>query len=295
MASRAFHDAAACPAGDGSPSRAVQTRFTPGETCGRTSFAGFTLIELLVVIAIIATIAAMLFPVYAQAREDARQTSCISNLRQMGVGWLMYAQDYDDGYCPISYTYTMPGTSLQTAYWCTGTEPGSSPTIWNPARGLLYPYLKNHFVEDCLSAASLPMGNFPVAYGMNRGAHTFSDAVSDYVPETLVQAEVPAETIVLADSASWNTAQNQVTRTPIIYPVSSNFAHIQGRHNGMANVLWFDGHARAMKPTFRVAVTRTVPPTTLRAKSLGDLMPPGCLYGIPCQDYYYMLRKPSAE
>jgi prepilin-type processing-associated H-X9-DG protein len=84
-------------------------------------------------------------------------------------------------------------------------------------------------------------------------------------------------------------------RAPIIYPVSSNFAHIQGRHNEMANVLWFDGHARAMKPTYRVAAAGTVPPTTLRANFLGDLMPAGCLHGNPCQNYYYTLRKPLAQ
>src|SRR5438132_3273033 len=58
--------------------------------------AGFTLIELLVVIAIIAILAAILFPVFAQARDKARQTACLSNLKQLSLGVLMYAQDYDE-------------------------------------------------------------------------------------------------------------------------------------------------------------------------------------------------------
>ena len=63
----------------------------------------FTLIELLVVIAIIAILAAILFPVFAQAREKARQTSCLSNMKQVGLGLLMYAQDYDENYPRADY------------------------------------------------------------------------------------------------------------------------------------------------------------------------------------------------
>src|SRR5690349_4121179 len=64
---------------------------------------GFTLIELLVVIAIIAILAAILFPVFAQAREKARQTTCLSNTKQMGLGLMMYAQDYDETMTPAYY------------------------------------------------------------------------------------------------------------------------------------------------------------------------------------------------
>src|SRR3954463_1047585 len=64
----------------------------------RNDQTGFTLIELLVVIAIIAVLAAILFPVFAQARDKARQSSCLSNTRQIGTAFMMYAEDYDGGF-----------------------------------------------------------------------------------------------------------------------------------------------------------------------------------------------------
>src|SRR5579872_7072561 len=99
---------------------------------------GFTLIELLVVIAIIAILAAILFPVFAQAREKARQTVCLSNHKQIGTSIQMYVQDYDET-LPLSLVYESPaadanGNSLQ---WAWG--------------GLLQPYVKNRGIFLCPS------------------------------------------------------------------------------------------------------------------------------------------------
>jgi prepilin-type N-terminal cleavage/methylation domain-containing protein len=83
---------------------------------------GFTLIELLVVIAIIAILAAILFPVFARARENARRASCQSNLKQIGLGFLMYAQDYDSvlpalGWATDSSGHVVPPNKTNGVYW----------------------------------------------------------------------------------------------------------------------------------------------------------------------------------
>jgi prepilin-type N-terminal cleavage/methylation domain-containing protein/prepilin-type processing-associated H-X9-DG protein len=98
---------------------------------------GFTLIELLVVIAIIAILAAILFPVFAKAREKARQSSCLSNLKQINLAWLSYAQDYDERTC------------------CDRVTTGSSPGVgfYYDFPYVLLPYIKNNQVFDCPSSS----------------------------------------------------------------------------------------------------------------------------------------------
>ena len=102
--------------------------------------SGFTLIELLVVIAIIAILAAILFPVFAQARESARKTSCTSNIKQLGTGMQMYIQDYDETYpCVTSENYpTQPGVNFGDQTWA-----------YNDILVLMQPYVKNYQVYFC--------------------------------------------------------------------------------------------------------------------------------------------------
>src|SRR5437016_11167401 len=88
---------------------------------------GFTLIELLVVIAIIAILAAILFPVFAQAREKARQTTCVSNCKQWGVAFMMYLQDYDETY-PIAFGYSASLGGWADRYMCL------VPPDWRPGQ-----------------------------------------------------------------------------------------------------------------------------------------------------------------
>ena len=97
-------------------------------------YKGFTLIELLVVIAIIAILAAILFPVFAQSREKARTTSCLSNMKQIGFGRMMYVHDYDESF-PRNRFYTPDGTMYYT--WRTS----------------IMPYLKSEQIWKCPSAS----------------------------------------------------------------------------------------------------------------------------------------------
>lgn len=105
-----------------------------------SSRSGFTLIELLVVIAIIALLAAILFPVFARARENARKNSCLNNLKQIGVGIAQYTQDFDERY-PMSEAATGSG------------DTGTIATIWDPIYWpfRVFPYIKNRQVFICPS------------------------------------------------------------------------------------------------------------------------------------------------
>ena len=206
--------------------------------------SAFTLIELLVVIAIIAILAAILFPVFARARENARKTSCISNLKQIGTAALMYAQDYDEKHVPTSVGY---GTPIYRTWW--GRPLGIAPNFTgiDLNDGLLQPYMKNAQINKCPSweteDATEEGGRTGNSFGYAFNSRYLFRGVS------LSAINRPAETLMMADAAKLNNSTGSMVNFDVIDPINSlHYPHsrVHARHNGRGNVLFVDGHVKSM-------------------------------------------------
>jgi prepilin-type N-terminal cleavage/methylation domain-containing protein/prepilin-type processing-associated H-X9-DG protein len=192
---------------------------------------GFTLIELLVVIAIIAILAAILFPVFAQARAKARQTVCMSNMRQIGLGVRMYLQDNDD----VFFAYDQGGVG-----W---TIPRSA---WDEKQDfLLRPYLKSTGILNCpeekVSTISGQSVRFP-QYAMNDLLNRPPDTVAPDGGSTvgpLTRSETAVETMTLLMWEHNNPAVHCETW-------SSSPGHWESAHHKGFNGLFCDGHVKRM-------------------------------------------------
>lgn len=234
--------------------------------CAPGTRAGFTLIELLVVISVVALLAAILFPVFARARENARRASCAANLKQLGLGMLQYIQDYDDNYSP----YAGVGSTY----------------LW---MDLAQPYVKNELIFNCPGqtfgtgtydtkkyAASTNrdvLTNFDFgSYAIN---YAYFDSNSDALTAptsaingtsstnyqcTLSRVRKPSETIWVTDSDNYYTAGGNnsqrsaftaangpsiSSQNGVRYLSAANYANTTERHLRTANVLWCDGHVKA--------------------------------------------------
>jgi prepilin-type N-terminal cleavage/methylation domain-containing protein/prepilin-type processing-associated H-X9-DG protein len=214
------------------------------EICG---WKGFTLIELLVVIAIVAILAAILFPVFSRAREKARQASCASNLKQIGLAGLQYAQDYDERLFPIAY-------DDWSHYWW-GYVDRARQTV-DFSRGFLQPYMRNAQIKACPTFRE----NTNFAYGHLGYGYNYA-YLSPMNPPTwtpiavsLAQIANPAETVWIADAAQWRTwgaGAPVFEGTGFLEPPSYFNPTFHGRHTEVGNVLWCDGHVKVFKPVFR--------------------------------------------
>ena len=205
----------------------------------------FTLIELLVVIAIIAILAAILFPVFARARENARRSSCLSNMKQIGLGIIQYAQDYDETFPPAR-------TTLTSVSW----------------RWMIQPYLKSTQVNSCPSRSgdqTATGGNgltFEISYAGNwcRGAGTtgvnsysngYGAFSNDDTGLPLAEFPNPSTTIHVVEVT-------QTRQSTIEFPSDAacgTYPSFQQSgdclwtgHLGTSNYLFTDGHAKSLRP-----------------------------------------------
>ncbi len=235
-------------------------------TSPRRPGAGFTLIELLVVIAIIAILAAILFPVFAKAREKARQIACASNLKQISLGLLQYTQDNDE---------TLP----QCYHGNINTSDTTGDYKWMDA---IYPYVKSTAVFNCpddpFPGGTVGPARYQYESGTNYGSYAINAAYYNYYagPSAGVPAHAPASnpgggytctlsllqhpstTVWVTDAINTNTSAallawghvNPTPQTSVSPPSMPNdFATIVARHGGpdLCNVVWCDGHVKAMR------------------------------------------------
>ncbi len=213
-------------------------------TMRRSKKQGFTLIELLVVIAIIAILAAILFPVFAKAREKARTSSCLSNVKQITLATMQYAQDYDEN-LPMSGKWNPPPSGPGFIYWFDA----------------IGPYVKNTQVFICPSSTSqgsiytwnYGFVNQVVGYELARGGFNWpagGTVASGTAPRSLATVDKPSERVFVTDASNYNTEVSYWYRTDSSYTqVGGAYYWVDCRHNGGANCGFVDGHAKWLAGT----------------------------------------------
>jgi prepilin-type N-terminal cleavage/methylation domain-containing protein/prepilin-type processing-associated H-X9-DG protein len=260
----------------------MSNNFSRRRNAGRNTRRGFTLIELLVVIAIIAIIAAILFPVFARARENARRSSCQSNMKQIGLGLLQYTMDYDETLVMSKFEcLKADGINYNNYYW----------------HDAIFPYVKSNQLFDCPSRTQNnkmvtvdattfnPNGAIKSDasgdYGMNSVYRTYPDAYNPpdgyngqgatYSPKKLSQLQAAATTLWIGEPSWTNGTPIQtgnagftlnVGNPPAVatvrtdryppYPTLYNGAamdndELTAVHLDTTNVLYCDGHVKAVK------------------------------------------------
>ncbi len=222
---------------------------------------GFTLIELLVVIAIIAILAAILFPVFAQARSKARQATCLSNGKQVGLAISMYAQDYDE---------TLPGNEMpmaglsQPLGWMQPFDPAVPLTYRVWAREIM-PYARNMGVFRCpetkprSSDGPCDPANNTCEVANTPGAGTTNYLMNGVVDSrSLAVVPAPADIILVHEVRNYNRVAQQkpymITEGSKRLATGITHAYYDFLHNAGANLVFCDGHVKwQRKDQIRVA------------------------------------------
>ncbi|MBN9503835.1 MAG: hypothetical protein BGO01_08850 [Armatimonadetes bacterium 55-13] len=263
---------------------------------------GFTLIELLVVIAIIAILASILFPVFAQAKEAAKKTACLSNAKQIGIASQLYINDWDDTFPPQSER-EISGSNYYWRWWWWSVDIDLSTGKGkiNKTGGLLQPYLKNHVIEVCPSTPDNVVDGYYNIYTTDPKANNSYGLNSNIAYNRATnysQWERPSESVFVADAArQYNgTVYTATEITPPGGTSTLNGASVQGRHNGdTANFVWLDTHAGSKKIVY--AATGQHSAADLQKKQrLGYLPGPGGLAPLnvnPKVNFYYDYTKPE--
>ncbi len=283
----------------------------------------FTLIELLVVIAIIAILAAILFPVFAQAKVAAKKAACISNVKQMATAAQLYLSDNDDLY-PLNSVNGPSGYSFSnTYYWYFGLVfQNASLAKLQTSAGILYPYQKSGQIVNCPDGTNLKPSTGGAPFTIDA-----SDAPLGYDKNILLvysQATATGTYGPFPNATSWEDVSNSILLAdagfaPTSYGIgSSSFnglalpkslstlnarsctsANIQGRHGTRANVAFQDTHAKSIQHTIMPDYVGSYS-AYCKASSTGFLVGPGVSItpgaAAPANtNYYYVPDKSSTN
>lgn len=240
-------------------------RFLSSRKLIHKNVSAFTLIELLVVIAIIAILAAILFPVFGRARENARRTSCQSNLKQMGLGMLQYVQDYDE-IMPAAWYGPGSNASNATDYkWMDAVQPyAKSEQVFNcPSHTTTEPYKfrdGTNFGSYALNCTYAGATIFPNPGGIDRNPPISDYNASGKFPISIASIQAPATTVWVTDIEKNGTnilywrflftnplPTINTTLTPKALVGHASSGRIPERHLETTNVLYCDGHVKALK------------------------------------------------